>query len=444
LAPENLTHSIVFCTTNRNRTVHLRQTLPRNMADNPKSRFLVVNYSSEDDFLQWIFAEMADEIRSGRLTVYSVLGRNKFDMSHAKNTAARCGMLERADILVTLDADNFAGSGFEDFIAEKFKEPNVFLCPKVIADGTGNVRIAPRGVAGRLAVRAQDFLKAGGYDEFFKTWRGEDVDLVARLKRMGYAPRYIDPRFLDAIRHGDDLRFKDYPEAKAFENDEEIKRINNEKHTIVNFGKIGCGVVHKNQRGGPIDLRPLGTRVFGIGFQRTATTSLHQAFELLGFDSFHWNRGHLAREIWEQMEAYGKSWQLERWYALSDNPIPLLYKQLDEAYPGSKFILTVRDDASWLRSVERLWDPKHNPNRWEWDKWPISNRIHRAIYGRTDFDGPTFLERYRRHNREVVEYFKGRDDLLMMNGGSGWDRLCRFLDVPIPDAPYPHANQSVT
>jgi hypothetical protein len=54
-----------------------------------------------------------------------------------------------------------------------------------------------------------------------------------------------------------------------------------------------------------------------------------------------------------------------------------------------------------------------------------------------------FLERYRRHNAEVLAHFKGRPrDLLVMNvdNGDGWDKLCRFLGCPIPATPYPLMN----
>ena len=445
--------NIVFCTTVKNRTFHLSETLPQNLADNPRSKFVVLNYSTQDDLLDYLFSFHKSEIESGRLTVYSHLNQPVFHMSHAKSMAMRCGILEGADILVTLDADNFAGRGFEDFIEERFaRERNIFLCPRVVALGTAQVRIAPRGVAGRLAIRTQDFIKAGGYDEKYDTWHGEDVDLVARLRRMGLAPRMIDPIFLDAIRHGDYIRFKEYPHAKQYENDEEVRQINEAKHTIVNFGNFGCGAIYRNWNGVfplyeliPTYLKPLPTRIFGIGFQRTATTSLHEAFKILGLDSFHWETGDKARDIWDEMNEYGKSWTLERHYALSDNPIPLLYQKLDLAYPGSKFILTVRDEDDWLQSVERLWDRNYNPSRWEWDVWPFSNRIHRAIYGRTDFDPETFLARYRQHTVDVIEYFCDADrpsDLLIMrtDKGDGWPELCNFLDVPIPSVPYPYAN----
>jgi Sulfotransferase domain len=238
--------------------------------------------------------------------------------------------------------------------------------------------------------------------------------------------------------------------------------------TVVNYGQIGCGAVYRehgedwrddctcglwNSKYGdpdavhsdscdtlnPIVLKPLPTRIFGIGMHKTATTSLHKAFGILGFDSLHWGRGE-APLIWEEVNAAGRSMTLERFYAACDMPIPLLYRKLDEAYPGSKFILTIRDEAKWLKSVERLWDPDYNASRWQWDVWPISNRLHKAMYGRTDFDAETFLARYRRHNAEVREYFEHRpDDLLVMDMETdGWPELCTFLDQPMPSVKYPH------
>jgi hypothetical protein len=178
--------------------------------------------------------------------------------------------------------------------------------------------------------------------------------------------------------------------------------------------------------------------------QKTATTTLHHAFEILGFDSFHWGTGE-APLIWQEMNAFGRSNTLERWYALSDNPIPLLYRELDKAYPGSKFILTVRDEWDWLMSVERLWSYKHNPTRKLWDVYPFSNHIHTVLYGQRDFDTKVFLERYRRHNAEVKEYFKDRpNDLLVLDipASHSWKLLCSFLGEPIPSVGFPWGNKT--
>ena len=67
------------------------------------------------------------------------------------------------------------------------------------------------------------------------------------------------------------------------------------------------------------------------------------------------------------------------------------------------------------------------------------------LYGTSDFDAETFLSRYRRHNAEVLEYFRGRPaDLLVMemDNGAGWPQLCGFLAKAIPCTAYPYIYRS--
>ena len=448
---------IAFCTTCKGRAQHLKATLPKNLADNAdyfNAKFIVLDYGSQDGLFSWLALEHWKDIESGRLVVYHHPHWGAFHMAHAKNMAARLGILEGADILVTLDADNFTGPGFAHFVAGRLTDPGIFLCPdyvriKSLPHGPGRPQ---RGYAGRLAIRAQEFIKMGGYDETFDTWRGEDIDMIERLKRTGYTIRMIDNCYLNAIPHGPGVRFKEYPHARQYDNAGEFHVIKSRPHTVVNYGKFGCGPVrdhfaaHFVPRGvQQINLDLLPTRIFGIGLQRTSTSSLHQAFKILGFDSFHWETNQKAWAIWQEMNALGKSITLERYYALCDLPIPMLYRELDAAYPGSKFILTVRSESDWLKSVEWLWDPARNP-RYDWNVQPFTHPIHQALYGRTDFDATAFLERYRRHNAEVKEYFRDRPgDLLVMDmdhPGAGWPELCGFLNKPIPIVPYPRANKS--
>ncbi len=446
---------IVFCTTCKGRAEHLRQTLPKNLADNPNSTFVVLDYNSDDDLLDYLSAEHAAEITSGRLVVYSCIDSPVFRMAHAKNMAHRCGALEGADVLVTLDADNFAGLGFENYVTHKFaiEKGLSFITPEFAALPKPGHRfngIDPlflgRGFAGRLAIRANDFIKVGGYDQDFETWRGEDMDIIERLKRTGLKQGFIDACYLNAIPHGSGIRFKEYPHAEKYETTEVYSAAHNAKNTIVNYGDIGCGIVYRNfDTSLPIVLHPLPTRVFGIGLQRTATSSLHQAFQILGYDSGHWKSGDWALAIWQEMNRWGRSATLERDYALCDNPIPLLYRKLDAAYPGSKFVLTIRDEDNWLESVKSLWSYDLNPQRWTWDVDRFSHKVHGITYGQITFDADVFLARYRRHNDEVREYFAKRpDDLLVMSmdSGDGWRELCSFLDRPLIAAAFPRKNQT--
>jgi hypothetical protein len=434
---------IAFVTTCRNREQHLRQTLPKNLADNasyPDCKFIVVDYGSEYDIERYIITEHAADLVSGRLVFYSFKA-DKFRMAHAKNLAHRLGMLEGADILLNIDADNFTGPGFAEYVAEQFRqEENVFLWTRVRPlDGSSRL---PRGCSGRIAVRANDFLKVGGYDEKYDTWGPDDKDFNARLRMLGLEGLEIDPRFIGVILHNDKMRFKEYRHAQDCDSGDFAV---SPDCPIANFGNFGCGTVWRNFGCEPIELLPLPSRIFGIGMHKTGTTSLHHAFEILGYESAHWKSAHWAKAIWREMNTSGSSRTLEKSYALCDLPIPLLYEQLDVAYPGSKFILTLRREDSWIETVRKHWDHKFNKFRKNWGNDPFTDRIHSVLYGRPDFHAPTMLKRYRRHNREVLKYFKGRpDDLLVMDldCGAGWPELCAFLGKPLPRGPYPHKFKS--
>jgi len=439
---------IACISTCKGRLAHLRETLSKNMWDNTdysNSIFVVLGYGDPelDEYMRTFELPMRD----GLLAYYSFPEGQGFHVSHAKNLAMRCAMLEGADILVTVDADNMTGSGFCRFLGFQMgmDEPGVFLCPDHLGiKGIPHGPLRPhRGYAGRLAIRTQDFIKMGGYDETFATWRGEDIDIVQRMLRIGFRMGFIPNSFLSVIPHGSDLRFKEYRHAKVFERAYEFKVIANRTETVVNYGNWGCGTVYRNFDSSPIVLGPLPTRVLGIGMHKTGTTSLHHAFQTLGLDSWHWKSNREAIRIWNEMNGQGRSPLLEHSYALCDNPIPMLYEKLDKAYPGSKFILTMLDESAWIKAVECLWDPNRNPN-YDWDRQPFSHRIHEALYGTRYFTPCVMLARYHDHNRDVMEYFKDRPhDLLVMNmsKGAGWPELCGFLGKPIPSIPYPHANK---
>ena len=124
---------IVFCTTCKGRLGHLARTLPRNLVDNPHATFVVLDYGSPDGLLEWLAttAELQPHIESGHLTVYSHATEGSFKMAHAKNMAHRCGIIEGADILVNLDADNFTGPGFDTWLHENMT-PRTFAWARMI------------------------------------------------------------------------------------------------------------------------------------------------------------------------------------------------------------------------------------------------------------------------------------------------------------------------
>lgn len=175
-------------------------------------------------------------------------------------------------------------------------------------------------------------------------------------------------------------------------------------------------------------------KVFCIGFHKTGTTSLANALKLLDYRVTGPN-GVDDPDIAQNVHTMADRLVAEN-DAFQDNPWPILYRYLDEKYPGSKFILTMRSPESWINSQVQHFGTDETPMR----QW---------IYGVGCPAGneDVYLERYNRHNREVLEYFSDRpDDMIIMDlpSGDGWDKLCSFLSQPIPDEPFPHANKATS
>ena len=171
-------------------------------------------------------------------------------------------------------------------------------------------------------------------------------------------------------------------------------------------------------------------KVFGIGFHKTGTTSLGQAFEILGYCKRGVSKAALPYILSGDLEpVFGL---VDRYDAFEDNPWPLLYQELDARYPGSRFVLTVREPQDWLKSVMNHFGTRSTEMR----KWIYG---HGAPIG----NERAYLHRYLTHNTQVTHYFRDRpQDLLVMDicAGDDWHRLCRFLGKPVPQVPYPRAN----
>jgi hypothetical protein len=175
------------------------------------------------------------------------------------------------------------------------------------------------------------------------------------------------------------------------------------------------------------------TKLFCIGFHKTGTTSMEKALTLLGYRVTGPNGVRdpdIAGKVYEMAYALA-----EQYDAFADNPWPLLYREMDRRYPGSKFILTVRPADAWIRSLIFHFGERSTPMR----KW---------IYGVGSVQGneEVYRARYESHNAAVREYFHDRPgDLLVLDltDGDNWRKLCAFLGKPVPDVPFPRENTRI-
>lgn len=173
------------------------------------------------------------------------------------------------------------------------------------------------------------------------------------------------------------------------------------------------------------------SKVFEVGVPKTGTNSLAKAYEILGL-----NYVGRCPELYEEVKAgkfenalaYAENFEAFRDAPWHDDD---LYKSLDKRFPNSKFILLERDDESWLKSMENFFSPDKNWKNIP-EKYLIKNFNEKL---------PEVINFKRERYKKVNEYFRDRpDDLLIMNicAGEGWEKLCPFLGLSIPEVKFPH------
>lgn len=184
------------------------------------------------------------------------------------------------------------------------------------------------------------------------------------------------------------------------------------------------------------------------------------ALKSLGYKLGDQPTAELLLEDWAHRRFQAIVKYCKRAEAFQDVPFSLdfTYQAVDQAFPESKFILTVRNSADdWYDSLVRfhtkILKQGHLPKASDLKAFPYRERgwIWRAqklIYGideATLYDRDIYINHYKSHNERVKRYFRYRpDDLLVLNVSKpdAMDRLSTFLGVPAPAAKMPHLNRS--
>lgn len=179
-------------------------------------------------------------------------------------------------------------------------------------------------------------------------------------------------------------------------------------------------------------------KIFCVGFHKTGTCSLEKALEILGYRATGPNLELLSAIRTDNLQPVFQL--VENFDAFLDDPWFLFYRELDERFPQSKFILTERNSDKWLRSVQNHFGDGVSPMR-EFIYGPIGSYQ----------DPRRYCQVYDRHNEDVKRYFAGRNNFIILNleNGDGWEKLCTFLGKTFPKSflfkrplPFPHANSA--
>lgn len=193
----------------------------------------------------------------------------------------------------------------------------------------------------------------------------------------------------------------------------------------------------------------MSLQVISFGFGRTATLSLKAALEQLGFGPCY----HMD-QVLQEMDQRVPGWNAALdgdadWEAIFDGyrsavdwPTAAFPRELIAAYPDAKVLLSSRSVESWWESISQtILAVLLAPDSWpdEQRKWleMVSRVVDRSLGGRTDREGA--MAAFDEHEA-AMKAMVPDGNLLVFRAKDGWEPLCEFLEVPVPEGPFPRSN----
>jgi Sulfotransferase domain len=203
-------------------------------------------------------------------------------------------------------------------------------------------------------------------------------------------------------------------------------------------------------------------KLIGAGLPRTGTLTQKVALEMLGVGPCYHMVDVLAdldqAKLWQQALAGEPQWEriLGGFQSTVDYPGGYFYEELADFYPDAKVLLSVRGAESWERSMrETVWSVRNgdslmrllssaqgivNPG-WQ-DFLDLADGIMwqgKGTFAGSHAEKAELMAAMNRHN-EAVKSAIPSDRLLVWSVSEGWEPLCEFLELPVPDEPLPHVN----
>lgn len=165
-------------------------------------------------------------------------------------------------------------------------------------------------------------------------------------------------------------------------------------------------------------------KVFCIGYNKTGTTSVGRAFEMMGyrnasFNRVVWRNWYLKGNYFKVLDYASKFDSFDDLPWLTEDMIPLL----DKVFPHSKFVYLTREEEAWKKSLYN-WTFKVTGT------YPDIEKRLADFYSHRDF---------------VMNYFNGREnDLLILDVSEekSFEKLAAFLGKKAPQANIPHLHKT--
>lgn len=191
----------------------------------------------------------------------------------------------------------------------------------------------------------------------------------------------------------------------------------------------------------------MALQVIGAGVGRTATLSLKLALEHLGLGPCYHMSEVLAgarRNVprWLDVIEGRPDWDtiFEGYRSTTDYPACTYWRELAQRYPEAKVVLTTRDPDSWFESVnETIFSDRMNARTHGTPFGAMLRGVALDAFEGKREDRAFMTDWFMRRNQEVIDTLPP-ERLLVFHPKQGWEPLCEFLGVPVPDCPFPRVN----
>eukprot|EP00752_Nemacystus_decipiens_P014609 g13009.t1 len=203
---------------------------------------------------------------------------------------------------------------------------------------------------------------------------------------------------------------------------------------------------NSSERGGTLE-------VVCPNYGRTGSTSMHMALEILGFGPCY----HMEKVLRVHPKDHPQLWLdafqgrgvavhkiFDGYKSVADWPGAQFYKEILASNPTAKVVVTVRDPDAWWKSVESTIS-FNNPTMSSWgfffvDVFSADTFLFHSMIRQIKtlhMNEEEAKADYIRHNKEILAHVPA-DKLLEFSVKQGWEPLCAFLGVRVPDEPFPN------
>jgi hypothetical protein len=194
----------------------------------------------------------------------------------------------------------------------------------------------------------------------------------------------------------------------------------------------------------------MAINIIGVGVGRTGTYSLRLAINQLGYGPCH-HMEEVLKDInvqvplWSETLKGNTNWSAiyKGFNSAVDWPTAGFFRELIKEYPTAKFILTERNPENWADSfgstIYKLVEGKDKaPEKMQNWLTMVNELLNKSGFPQgLDRDG--LINGFIAHNKAVRDIIP-KDQLLIFQVKDGWEPLCKFLNEPVPNQPFPRTN----